>query len=58
MSGQENKNVRVKEQKDYERSFTHSNPKPVSKPPLSDGGSAGKGNQNQSGQGSQPQKND
>ena len=58
MSSQENKNVRVQERKDYERSFTHSNPKPTSKPPLSDGGSTGKDNQNQSGQGSQPQKND
>ena len=58
MSGSENKNVKVQERKDYERSFTHSNPKPTTKPPLSDGGSTGAGKENQSGQGNQPQKSD
>ena len=59
MSRQEDKNVRVQERKDFEKSFTHTNPKPTTKPPLSDGGSGGgASSQNQSGQGNQPQKND
>lgn len=57
MSGQENKKVILQE--DFQKSFTHTNPKPTTKPPVSDGSSAsGAGGQNQSGQGSQPQKND
>jgi hypothetical protein len=56
MSRPEHKNVKVQERKDYEKSFTHSNPKPTTKPPLSDGRSTGAGKQNQSSQGDQSQK--